>query len=115
MLEHLAEDDVAAVEPRRLDGADEELRAVRARAGVRHREGARPRVLELEVLVGAEPRGRSRALRRGLAGRPGGRSHALGRGLAASPSSASLSLEPSTPLLSKNRTTRSNTHSSNAP
>src|SRR3954469_18464327 len=38
---HLAEDRVLAFEPRRgLGGDDEELRAVRVRPGVRHREGA---------------------------------------------------------------------------
>mmetsp|Transcript_23988 Transcript_23988/g.59555 ORF Transcript_23988/g.59555 Transcript_23988/m.59555 type:complete len:284 (+) Transcript_23988:144-995(+) len=50
-LDDLAKDDVLAVEPRRLDGADEELAAVGARARVGHRERARARVLQLEVLV----------------------------------------------------------------
>ena len=49
-LDDLAEDDVLAVEPGRLEG-DEELRAVGVRAGVGHAEDARPGVLELEVLV----------------------------------------------------------------
>ena len=35
-----AEDDVLAVEPVGLDGAEEELRAVGARAGVGHRQDA---------------------------------------------------------------------------
>merc|ERR1719335_309393 len=51
-LDDLAEDDVLAVEPRGLDGADEELAAVRARARVRHRQHAGATVLELEVLIG---------------------------------------------------------------
>ena len=51
-LDHLAEDDVAPVEPRSLDGADEELRAVGARTSVGHRQDALTSVLELEVLVG---------------------------------------------------------------
>merc|ERR1719240_1279952 len=51
-LDDLAEDDVAPVEPRRLDSADEELRAVCARASVGHREHALTSVLELEVLIG---------------------------------------------------------------
>ena len=49
---HLAEDNVLAVEPRRLHSADEELRAVGPRPRVGHREHALARVLELEVLVG---------------------------------------------------------------
>eukprot|EP00962_Isochrysis_galbana_P029193 scaffold9322_cov120-Isochrysis_galbana.AAC.5 len=51
-LGDVPEDDVLAVEPVRLDRAQEELRAVGARPGVGHREGARALVLELEVLVG---------------------------------------------------------------
>mmetsp|Transcript_62884 Transcript_62884/g.167224 ORF Transcript_62884/g.167224 Transcript_62884/m.167224 type:complete len:247 (+) Transcript_62884:167-907(+) len=51
-LDHLAEDNVLAIEPRGLGGAQEELAAVGARARVRHREDARARVLEREVLVG---------------------------------------------------------------
>merc|ERR1719171_565354 len=51
-LEDAAEDDVAPVEPGRLHRADEDLRAVRAGARVRHGEHAGARVLELEVLVG---------------------------------------------------------------
>jgi hypothetical protein len=42
---------VLAVEPGGDDGSDEELGAVGIRAGVGHREQARLRVLELEVLV----------------------------------------------------------------
>ncbi len=38
--------------PSRLDGAQEELAAVRVRAGVGHRQYARSGVLLLEVLVG---------------------------------------------------------------
>jgi hypothetical protein len=51
-LGDLAEHDVLAVEPRRHDRRDEELRAVGAGAGVGHREQAGFGVLELEVLVG---------------------------------------------------------------
>ena len=43
--------DVLAVEPVRLDGAQEELRAIRARARVGHAQRARASVLEREVLV----------------------------------------------------------------
>ena len=50
-LQDLSEDDVASIEPRGLHRADEELAAVGAGAGVGHREDARARVLELEVLV----------------------------------------------------------------
>mmetsp|Transcript_61200 Transcript_61200/g.167941 ORF Transcript_61200/g.167941 Transcript_61200/m.167941 type:complete len:267 (+) Transcript_61200:157-957(+) len=50
-LDHLAEDNVLAIEPRGLGGAQEELAAVGARARVGHRERARARVLQLEVLV----------------------------------------------------------------
>jgi hypothetical protein len=42
---------VPPVQPLRLGGADEELRAVGARAGVSHGEDARRGVLELEVLI----------------------------------------------------------------
>lgn len=48
---HLAEDDVAAVEPLGLDGGDEELRAVGVGPGVGHAEEEGLGVLELEVLV----------------------------------------------------------------
>merc|ERR1711879_967243 len=48
----LAEDDVAAVEPRGDDGGDEELGAVGVGAGVGHGEEERLVVGELEVLVG---------------------------------------------------------------
>jgi hypothetical protein len=46
-----AEHDVLAVEPRGLDGAEEELGAVGARAGVGHGQDAGAGVLELEVLI----------------------------------------------------------------
>ena len=49
-LGHRAEHDVLAVEPVGLDGAQEELGAVGARARVRHGEDARSRVLKSEVL-----------------------------------------------------------------
>ena len=49
---HLAEDDMAAVEPGGDDGGDEELGAVGIGAGVGHAEEERLAVLELEVLVG---------------------------------------------------------------
>jgi hypothetical protein len=48
----LAEDDVAAVEPRGDNGGDEELRAVGVGAGVGHGEEEGAFVGELEVLVG---------------------------------------------------------------
>lgn len=51
-LGNLAEDDVLAVEPRARHSRDEELRTVRVRAGVGHRELTRLGVLDLEVLVG---------------------------------------------------------------
>mmetsp|Transcript_31747 Transcript_31747/g.94331 ORF Transcript_31747/g.94331 Transcript_31747/m.94331 type:complete len:221 (+) Transcript_31747:184-846(+) len=51
-LAHLAEDAVLPVEPRRLHRAEEELRAVRVRARVRHGEDAGAGVLQREVLVG---------------------------------------------------------------
>jgi len=47
-----AEDDVFAVEPRRLRGAQEELTAVRVRSGVCHTQYSRSRVSQFEVLVG---------------------------------------------------------------
>jgi hypothetical protein len=49
--DHMTEHDVTAIEPRGLDRADEELRAVRVRAGVGHAEHARARVLEIKVLI----------------------------------------------------------------
>merc|ERR1712027_300873 len=51
-VEDLAEDDVLAVEPGRLDGGDEELASVGVLAGVGHGEPARAVVVQLEVLVG---------------------------------------------------------------
>lgn len=50
-LHHLPENHVLSVEPLRLNGADEELRPVRARSGVCHRKNAGARVLLYEVLV----------------------------------------------------------------
>ena len=50
-LDHLAEDDVLAVEPGGLGGAQEELAAVGVGAGVGHGQDARAGVLQLEVLV----------------------------------------------------------------
>eukprot|EP01043_Picozoa_sp_COSAG02_P049475 COSAG02_NODE_4971_length_4771_cov_1.547303_2_plen_235_part_00 len=47
-----AEHDVLAVEPRGLDGAEEELGAVGSRASVGHGKDTRAGVLELEVLIG---------------------------------------------------------------
>ena len=41
-----------AIKPRSDHGGDEELRAVRVRAAVGHRQNARLGVLQLEVLVG---------------------------------------------------------------
>jgi len=51
-LHHLAEDDMLAVEPRRLLSADEELRSVGTGAGVGHGEDAGTGMLPGEVLVG---------------------------------------------------------------
>ncbi|OIC23906.1 hypothetical protein A7L51_18925 [Acinetobacter baumannii] len=48
----LAEDDVLAVQPAGLDGADEELGAVGVSSGVGHGEDTRSSVLQVEVLVG---------------------------------------------------------------
>merc|ERR550532_658758 len=50
-LGHAAEHAVLAVQPLRLHRAQEELRSVRVRAGVGHRQDAGSSVLELEVLV----------------------------------------------------------------
>lgn len=50
-LDDAAEHDVAVIEPGSLHGRDEELGAVRVRAGVRHRHDARAGVLQVEVLV----------------------------------------------------------------
>ena len=47
-----AEHDVLAIEPRGLDGAEEELRAVGSGASVGHRKDTRAGVLKLEVLIG---------------------------------------------------------------
>lgn len=51
-LDDRAEDDVSVVQPRRLHGRDEELRAVRVGPRIRHRHYAWSRVLQGEVLVG---------------------------------------------------------------
>lgn len=51
-LENLAKDDVFAVQPRSLNGGDEELGAVGVFAGVGHAEPAGGVVLQLEVLIG---------------------------------------------------------------
>jgi len=51
-LGDLAEDDVLAIKPARNGSRHKELRAVRVRAAVGHREEARSRVLCAEVLVG---------------------------------------------------------------
>ena len=48
----LAEDDVLAIEPVGLDGAEEELRPVGVGASVGHGQDAGAGVLELKVLVG---------------------------------------------------------------
>ena len=50
-LDDLSEDDVLAVEPGGLDGADKELAAVGVGAGVGHGEDSGSGVLQLEVLV----------------------------------------------------------------
>jgi hypothetical protein len=50
-LEHLAEDDVASVQPACDDRGNEELAAVGVFAGVGHAEKALAGVLELEVLI----------------------------------------------------------------
>jgi hypothetical protein len=50
-INDVAEDCMLAVKETGLDGADEELRAVCVRAGIRHGEYARARVLQREVLV----------------------------------------------------------------
>ena len=51
-FDDFAEDDVLAVEPGRLGGADEELRTVGVGAGICHAENAWAGVLEREVFVG---------------------------------------------------------------
>jgi len=50
-LNNLAEDDVLAVQPGGLDGADEELGAVGSRSGVSHGEDTGASVPQVEVLV----------------------------------------------------------------
>ena len=50
-LRDISEHNVLAVEPVGLDGAEEELRAVRVGAGVSHGQNSGASVLELEVLV----------------------------------------------------------------
>lgn len=50
-LHDLAEDDVTLVQPGGLDGADEELRAVRVRSGVGHAQDSRAGVLQRKVLI----------------------------------------------------------------
>ena len=50
-LQHLAENDVLAIEPGGDDGGDEELRTVGVAAGVGHAEQAFLGVLQFEVLV----------------------------------------------------------------
>src|SRR3954454_5129449 len=51
-VRHLPEDRVLAVEPRRLGGRDdEELRAVRVRAGVRHRERAADDLVVVDLVL----------------------------------------------------------------
>jgi len=52
VLVDLAEDDVAAVQPRGDNGGDEELRAVGVGAGVGHGQQTGAVVLQLEVLIG---------------------------------------------------------------
>lgn len=47
----IAEDNVLAIKPRGIGGADEELGAVGVTASVGHGEGTKPTVLEVEVLV----------------------------------------------------------------
>ena len=48
---HLAEDNMLAIEPRGLCGAEEELRSVGPRPRIGHREDPLAGVLEREVLV----------------------------------------------------------------
>src|SRR5580700_3825990 len=50
-LDDLAKDDVTAIEPWRFHGAQEELRAVGARASVGHAEHARLGMFQFEILV----------------------------------------------------------------
>lgn len=50
-LEDPAKDNMAAVQPARDDGRDEELGSIGVRAGIRHREETRLRVFEGKVLV----------------------------------------------------------------
>lgn len=50
-LQHLAEDDVLAIQPARDDGGNEELRSVGVAACICHAEKALLGVLELEVFV----------------------------------------------------------------
>ena len=50
-FDDLSEHDMSAVEPRRLDGRDEELRPIRVLSCVRHRQPPRSVVLQSEVLI----------------------------------------------------------------
>src|SRR5690606_12622764 len=67
LVGHLAEDGVRVVQPRRRADGDEELRAVRARAGVGHRQQVGPVELQLgvelvlELVAGAAGAGAERA------------------------------------------------------
>ena len=51
-LDHVPKHDMLTVEPRRGNGAEEELRAVGVGAGIGHAQHAGASVLELEILVG---------------------------------------------------------------
>jgi hypothetical protein len=55
-LEDLAEDDVLAVQPRGLDGGDEELGAVGSGTGVSHREKSGLGVLDCNTQHGKKER-----------------------------------------------------------
>lgn len=50
-FDHCAEDHMPVVQPRGLDGGDEELGSVGVWASVGHGHNARPGVLQLEVLI----------------------------------------------------------------
>lgn len=50
-LQNFSKDDMSAIQPRRLNSSDEELRTIGVLASVCHAEPARAGMLQLEVLI----------------------------------------------------------------